>query len=314
VVDAAAVDRNQGSGEAPAAREQRDHMATYGRQMQIGDVGHDHLYCSYGSETEQRHLVARYLDDGLRRNERVSYICHATRADFVRTGFQLDLDPFIVAGQFTIEDSANTYVLGGNFAPDRMLAYYEAAIASAREDGYAGFRVAAEMDWARPDIPGVDQLVEYENAVSEIFAARQATALCQYNRHVVDAATLSAVAYVHPAVANEHPLYESATLRIVRAYDPPRLVLSGEIDLSNRGPFRRALAHLDPGSDGVVRIDGSSLRFLDVRSIGTLISHAATFPEGRHLELRLPARLCRLVAVAAGGVVPQLRLLEAVVR
>lgn len=270
----------------------------------------DHLCSSYAGDTEQRDVLDGFLHDGLQRNERIWYVAGAGRAADV--GERFGLAPFLASGQAVIADAARTYAAGGRFDPARMIAYYDAAIASALEEGYAGLRVAAEMDWAQPTVSGAGaaDLVAYERTVTTLFAGRPAAVLCQYDRRVIDPATLADIVAVHPRTLAAAPLYASEALTIRRRYDPAGLIVSGEIDISNRAAFERALAHLSATDETALHIDGSALHYVDARSMGMLIRFAAALDGERRLDLHLPPAPHRMMTIVGAQRAPRLRLVE----
>lgn len=270
----------------------------------------DHLCSSYAGDAEQRDVVERFIQDGLQRNERIWYVAGAGRTADV--GKRFALDPLVGSGQAVIADAARTYTDGGAFDPARMIAYYDAAIASALEDGYAGLRVAAEMDWAQPSVAGAGMadLIAYERRVTALFAGRPAAVLCQYDRRVIDPAALLDIEAAHPRTLTPPALHTSGALTIRRGYDPAGLIVSGEIDISNRAAFEGALAQLSRADEKVLRIDGSALRYLDARSMGMLIRFAAALEDERRLELHLPPVPRRMMTIVGGARAPRLQLVE----
>lgn len=270
----------------------------------------DHLCSSYAGDAEQRDVLDRFILDGLQRNERIWYVAGAGRAAEVAERFALGSP--LATGQAVIADTARTYTDGGAFDPVRMIAYYEAAIASALEDGYAGLRVAAEMDWARPSVGGAGaaELLAYEQTVTTLFAGKPAAVLCQYDRRVIDPATLQDIVAVHPRTLTPPPLYASDALTVRRHYEPAGLIVTGEIDISNRAALASALAQLSAAHDTVLRIDGSALHYLDARSMGMLIRFAGALEGERRLDVHLPPIPHRMMTIVGGQSTPRLRLVE----
>jgi hypothetical protein len=54
------------------------------------------------------------------------------------------------------------------------------------------------MTWALKDIPGSDQLLEYEVLLNTVISAFPHTGMCQYDARIFDGASLFKVLQVHP--------------------------------------------------------------------------------------------------------------------
>jgi hypothetical protein len=57
---------------------------------------------------------------------------------------------------------------GGRFDQDTWLASFEQVLQSGPAAGYAQTRFLAQMEWALVDLPGVDDLIEFETRVNYV--------------------------------------------------------------------------------------------------------------------------------------------------
>lgn len=76
----------------------------------------------------------------------------------------------MTTGQLEVLPWAEDYLRGDRFDQKAMLALLEEILQSSAAAGYPLTRCLAHMEWALQDKPGVDDLVEYEIRVNQLFS------------------------------------------------------------------------------------------------------------------------------------------------
>ena len=163
----------------------------------------DHLCCIYRDRSEQMSIVVPYLIRGLQNNEKCLYILdESTMGDVFRAFGEagVDLKAHVASGQCALLTKEETYLKGGSFEPDGMIATLKQAEADAIREGYAGLRVTGEMTWVFARLPGVERLIEYEAKLNLFFPNSRSTAICQYHEDRFEPDVLIEVLHTHPAV------------------------------------------------------------------------------------------------------------------
>lgn len=188
----------------------------------------------YSSSAELVRVVAPFVADGLALNERTWYVgppsqCRAVRAALVKRG--IDVNQQIDGGALKIIARDGVYAMKGAFDPEGTIHVFSEAIEQALVDGFAGFRAAADMSWARSLKNGTALVIEYEALLRTLFRTAKATGLCLYDRTVPSLMLQGALA-THPlAIVNDRPHQNrSYTRRITslrdlkqrRSIRPPR--------------------------------------------------------------------------------------------
>ena len=194
-----------------------------------------HICCFYDSREQQHDVFAPYLREGLACGEQVVCIFPADRHQELRDRLRregVDVDAASADGQLGVLSDDETYVTGGMFAKDRMVAMLREVLDKARADGRGFVRTLGEMDWALRNLPGTDDLAEYESSVNELTAAYDCTLACAYDINKFSGRVLMDALCTHS-----------------------HLVLNGEVhenaySMSPRD-FRKVLA-MRPGGPGVV--------------------------------------------------------------
>lgn len=246
----------------------------------------DHACLSFANDAEQHDVAASFVRDGLASRQKVYYLIDA---DPVAVPEWLKTDTAAVRravdkGQLVVLGAEDAYLAGESFAPDAMIPRFDRFINAALAEGYAGFRVTAEMTWIlRRGLDG-EAVASYEKQAAAVFSSRAACALCQYDRRQFPADMLATAEAAHPHIATADPLYEDTIVTLTPVYDPAGLRVTGDIDLTNTTGWQSAVAAVaDHGEE--VHLDLSGLRFIDLQGVRVLTRTAAAMADGRRLVL-----------------------------
>lgn len=106
----------------------------------------------------------------------------------------------MVGDEVTVLDPGQTFLDGGALDPEVMFGHFREQHGLAREQGFRGLRVVADMDWllrVRPT-PAAAVLVDFEQRLDEFVADTEAVIVCAYRPESFAAAELAEVMCVHP--------------------------------------------------------------------------------------------------------------------
>lgn len=219
-------------------------MTTPWTQVAALDPG-DHCLYAYREPAEHLLTQASFVRRGLERQGRVLCI-----TDVVSPGQPIGYlthsglapEAAMERGDLVVQDADATYLEGGFFDPDRMLAAFAAERDRALDQGYSSLWVSGEANWVRRKNPGHEALVDYEAAVGEVFEGQPAVALCQYDRRFVNPETLELAAAVHPQRTHRGEDRDQAAPLEVSLEEPGVVRLRGEVDLSSAPRLAAAVA------------------------------------------------------------------------
>jgi hypothetical protein len=191
----------------------------------------DHICAIYRNDEELAGIVAPYLAEGLRRGERCWFLPSPDGSPKLHaelTALGVDVTSQQRRGALVIADSATAYAARGNFEPEETMAVFSSAIEEALNDGFTGFRAAAEMSWVL-DVPdGPERIVTYEALLKSLFSNGRATGLCLYHRErmpldVIDGALATHPVVKAPAAYRHNPFYDP-TVTSTRTAQPAAVV------------------------------------------------------------------------------------------
>lgn len=181
-----------------------------------------HICFIYETEEEHRQALAIFLRQGLERNEKLLYITDAHGPTTILSYLQnngLDVASYVARGQLSILTPDETYLQGGFFDPERMIARLQAETEQALAEGFTALRISGEMTWALRQLPGSERLVEYEARLNTSWPGK-CLGMCQYDRRRFNADILLDMLRTHPLVVLDQKFYENFH------YIPPQKLLS----------------------------------------------------------------------------------------
>lgn len=268
-------------------------------------VGHgDHACGLFDSADDLAAATVAFVREGLAAGDQVWCLPEpgAQRAVLrLLTRDGLSADESVERGQLAVRASDEVYLSGAAFDADRIVGEFAALVDAALADGYGGLRVVADMGWiTRAGVP-TEQVLDYEESLVELFAARPVAGMCQYDRRAFCAGRLERLAAVHPLViSSERDVVRQLVVGVLP--DGEGLRLAGEVDVSNRDKLREALAPFAGQGDVVLELSG--LKFVDVTGAAVLGGFAVRRPPGSRLVLRNPPYVLRRILKLAWGHVP----------
>jgi anti-anti-sigma regulatory factor len=171
------------------------------------------------------------------------------------------------AGRVTIIDPVGSSPNGSQaLTPEGIFTWYRQEAAQARQEGFNGLRVVADMRWTFAFPALRSQLAAFELRLDEVVAELDATVVCGYGETDYAGRELTEMLAVHP-VTSGVPIADPG-LRIWNL-DRGTWEVVGEVDESNVDLFRRSLsATLDNGP--VRRLRCGGLRFVSAAGIRAL--------------------------------------------
>jgi anti-anti-sigma regulatory factor len=224
----------------------------------------DHACLTFGEAEELFDLTAAFVRDGLDAGLKVMWLSDAgpgpAVAELSRRG--VAVEPAMAAGQMTADGCEGRLLAGQVFSADAAIGWLTRQLASSRELGFPGLRIAVDMSWALRPVTGIEHLPEFEEGIAAVLAGTTASVLCQYDRDRFDPVTLASVAAFHTRSVAAATYHADPVLRICRQYAPPGIRIAGEIDYQAEEALALALAEA-VRLDGDITLNMAPLAFID---------------------------------------------------
>ncbi|MEU4221884.1 MEDS domain-containing protein [Actinoplanes sp. NPDC026623] len=270
----------------------------------------DHACLMFSDSEERLDLVAAFARAGLRQGHKVLCLTDAIapaelRGELAERG--LSVHDALDSGQLQVVGAAEMFLTDGSFAAAPVVARLDRRVAQAREAGFAGLWVTADMCWALRPVAGVEELTAYESQVTRLLSDGRATAVCQYDRQCFDAVTLAGATANHERALTAVTYHDDALLRICRQYLPPGIRVAGEIDYRGIEPLTRALAEA-LALDDHIDVNLLGLSFIDGSAAGVLAQAGAALRNGSRMSVRCGAQTGKVLRALGIADVPAVRL------
>jgi len=173
-----------------------------------------HICAFYAGDSERDEVLVPFLQEALRAGDWC--VCLVDRVEASTILQTLDLKPStksdLQSDWLELLTSAESYLVGGEFDTDRMLAFWERIYEETKARGWSFVRIISEMSWIVRDVPGVHEFVTYESKYNKISRQQPHVTICMYDLNVFGAKLLITILKTHPQVlvgnvVHENPYY-----------------------------------------------------------------------------------------------------------
>jgi hypothetical protein len=183
--------------------------STFGQQRHI---------CAFFNSIDEQHRVLRpYFRDGFDQGDKAYHLVDPERREeHLRqlAGSGINVQEAMDAGQLEVRPWQDGPLRGGRFDQNTWLASFEQVLQAGPAAGYPQTRFLAHMEWALVDLPGVDDLIEFETRVNYVVPKYENTVICAYDLTRFGASVAMDALRTHPAVIiggllQENPFFVS---------------------------------------------------------------------------------------------------------
>jgi hypothetical protein len=162
-----------------------------------------HVCAFFNGIDEQHRVLDRFINDGIIQGDKAFHIVDPERrAEHLRrlADAGIGVEGAVESGQLEVRPWHDCYLRGDTFDEQGWLSTFEGVLDSGQAEGYAHTRLLAQMEWALEDLPGVENLIQYEAKLNQIIGDRDDTVICAYDLSKFGAATVMNALRTHPVV------------------------------------------------------------------------------------------------------------------
>jgi DcmR-like sensory protein len=178
---------------------------------------HRHICAFFNSIDEQHRVLRPFIAEGFadgdksfhyvdpeRREEHLSWLADAG----------INVPEVMGTGQLEVQPWQDATLRGGRFELETWLSTFEEVLQSGPTAGYRQTRFFGHMEWALADLPGTENLMEYETRVNYVIPKYEDTVICAYDLTKFGASAAMDALRTHPFVIiggllQENPFYVS---------------------------------------------------------------------------------------------------------
>jgi len=181
-------------------------MVTNDRSVQFagGMLGRHRHICAFFNSIDEEHRVLRsFVKDGFERGDKAFHLVDPElREDHLKRLAEagINVQERMDTGQLEVRPWQDAPLRGGRFDQDAWLVSFEQVLQSGPAAGYAQTRFLAQMEWALVDLPGVEDLIEFETRVNYVVPKYDDIVICAYDLSKFGARVVMDALRTHPAV------------------------------------------------------------------------------------------------------------------
>src|SRR3989440_7045473 len=166
--------------------------------------GRNRHICAFFSDMDEHYRVLQsFIKDGFDQGDKTFHLIDPERReDHLRrlADAGIDVEEAVASGQLEVHPWEDGPLHGERFDQDTWLAGFEEVIQSGSASGHAKTRFLAQMEWALVDLPGTDDLIEFETRVNYVVPKYDDPVICAYDLSKFGASTVMYALRTHPVV------------------------------------------------------------------------------------------------------------------
>jgi hypothetical protein len=179
-------------------------------------LGENRHICAFFNGPDEHYRVLRpFIKGGFERGDRAFHLVDPKRREehlrrLADAG--IDVEEAMDSGQLEVHPWQDGPLRGDRFDQDTWFAGFEHVLQSGPTTGYAQTRFLAQMEWALEDLPGIEDMIEFESRVNQVVPKYPDAVICAYDLSKFGASTVMHALRTHPlviigGVLQENPFY-----------------------------------------------------------------------------------------------------------
>src|SRR6202453_2013257 len=168
---------------------------------QLGAIRH--VCAFFNSDDEEYRVLLPFIKAGFDCGDKAVHVVNPDqRRDHLQRLAAAGIDPTAAQqrGQLELLTNTETYLRGGRFDQDRMLEVFEQLASGSSKGGFPLSRICCRMDWAVEDRSYVDDLIEFESRVNDVWRRHDDAVICTYHLSKFGGETVIDIMRTHPMI------------------------------------------------------------------------------------------------------------------
>lgn len=168
---------------------------------QLGEMRH--VCAFFNSDDEEYRVLLPFIKDGFSCGHKAVHVVnpdqyHEHQRRLCAAG--IDIAAAQQNGQFELRNNTETYLRDGRFDPDRMLQAFERMASNPAGNRFPLSRIVCHMEWAANGVAYIDDLVEFESRVNDVWEHHEDAVICTYDLRKFGGDTVIDIMRTHPMV------------------------------------------------------------------------------------------------------------------
>ena len=168
---------------------------------QLGDLRH--VCAFFNSDDEQYDVLLPFINDGFQCGDKAVHVVNPEQHhDHLRRLAEAGINTALTRhnGQFELRTNTDTYLRDGHFNQDRMLEFFVQLASGRSNTGFPLSRIVCQMDWAADDQAHIDEVIEFESRVNDVWRGHDDAVICTYDLAKFGGDTVIDIMRTHPMI------------------------------------------------------------------------------------------------------------------
>ena len=167
----------------------------------LGEVRH--VCAFFNSDDEEYRVLLPFIKEGFMCGDKAIHVVNPDqRCQHLQRLAAVGIDTSAAQrnGQFELQTNTEAYLLDGRFDQDRMLETFERLASGNAKGGFPLSRIVCHMHWAAEDRSYIDDLIEFEARVNDVWRRHDDAVICVYDLTKFGGDTVIDIIRTHPMI------------------------------------------------------------------------------------------------------------------
>jgi hypothetical protein len=162
-----------------------------------------HVCAFFNSEDEKYRVLLPFIKEGFDCGDKAVHVVNPDQhGDHLQRLAAVGIDPAAArqSGQLDLRTNTEAYLRDGHFDQDRMLQVFDQLVTESAEGRFRLSRIVCHMEWAAEGRRYIDDLIEFESRVNNVWRRHDDTVVCTYDLAKFGGDTVIDIMRTHPMV------------------------------------------------------------------------------------------------------------------
>jgi hypothetical protein len=168
------------------------------------ELGEERHVCAFfSSDDEEYRVLLPFIKDGLQCGDKAVHVVNPDqRLHHLQRLAAAGIDTAAAQAtrQLELRINTETYLRDGHFDQDRMITAFEQIASGNVEGGFPLSRIVCRMDWVSEGRSHVDNVIEFEARVNDVWRRHDDAVICTYHLAKFGGETVIDIMRTHPMV------------------------------------------------------------------------------------------------------------------
>ena len=162
-----------------------------------------HVCAFFNNDDEEYRVLLPFIKDGFECGDKAVHVVNpGQHRDHLQRLATVGVDPVAAqqSGQLELRINTETYLRDGRFDQDQMLEAFEQMASGNAKGGFPLSRIVCRMDWAAKGGSHINNLIEFESRVNDVWRRHDDAVICTYHLGKFGGDTVIDIMRTHPMV------------------------------------------------------------------------------------------------------------------